>query len=195
MKIILISLFAGALFILSACNCSGPANNSELGGQKNSDSTPLNTNESSKMEKDSTFLVTAYGIGTFEIEVGKLAEKNSKDMGVKSFAKLMMSEHAGMNNDIASLALKRNINLSNDLIGDMQSKFDKLQGLTGKDFDQLYVDINVKGHTDAISLFEVVSNDDYSADVRDLAVNALPRLRMHKEHAESLQGKVGSLPM
>lgn len=143
-----------------------------------------------KME-DSTFLADASQTGVFEIEAGKLAEANSQNAEVKSFAKMMIDQHTAMGKDVETLAKAKGIMLPAGMGDDNKKEWDKLQALKGAKFDKEYVSVNVDGHRKAIDLFEkTAKNEADSKEARDLASAGLPKLKTHQEHAKSLKDKL-----
>jgi putative membrane protein len=174
----------------AACN-NKPADNTPVASADTMNHTGPDNMSSSKPSAspaDSAFLVTAYQIGTFEVEIGKLALKNSQDAQVKEFANMMITDHTAMSKEVEGLAAQKGVMLPAALGDDLKKKCDKLYSLTGKEFDKDYASINVKGHAEAIVLFTKTSQDkNCSPEVQQLASNALPKLKVHKEHADMLK--------
>jgi putative membrane protein len=186
------------LFMACSNNNSSSTDNTSSNTQAQMDSTRTNGNTSTTMnsgkeqmsnvmKSDSDFLATAYGIGKFEIQIADMAKKKTTNKDVVSFANMMIKDHTAMNGQVQQMAQQKNVQLPMALPSDLQKKSDKLDKLTGKDFMKEYADVNVDGHKDAISRFEKVANSDCSTEVKNLAANALPNLRKHREHAEMLQ--------
>ena len=136
---------------------------------------------------DSTFLDKAYNIGVFEIKIARLAEKKSQNSKVKDLAQMMITDHTAMGKDVTALMRKKNYDLPAGLPDDLKATYDELNGLSGKDFDKEYVNVNVKGHKDAIEMFKGVSNNSKDDDVKKLATDALPKLQMHESHSLEVQ--------
>jgi putative membrane protein len=184
----LLYIAAIALFF-TACN-NKPAENAPEVSADTTNHTSPDAMSSSKPSPaaDSAFLTTAYQIGKFEIEIGKLARKNSQDAQVREFANMMINDHTAMGKDVEGLAAQKGVTLPAAIGDDLKKKCDKLYSLTGKEFDKEYASINVKGHTDAIDLFTKTSEDkSCSPEVQQLASSALPKLKTHKEHADMLK--------
>ncbi len=141
--------------------------------------------------EDSAFLAEASQTGVFEIEAGKLAEKNSQNADVKAFAKMMIDQHTAMGKDVSDMAGTKGITLPAGMGDDNKKEWDKLNDLKGAKFDKEYVSVNVDGHRKAIDLFDKTSkNEADSKEVRDLAATGLPKLQTHQEHAKSLKDKL-----
>jgi putative membrane protein len=161
------------------------------------DSTGMSTNSgqpvdtAKMMSTDSAFLNNAYEVGTFEVKAGKLAEKKSQDAQVKDFAGMMITDHTAMGKDVESLAAQKNITLAAGMGDDLKKEYDKLNGLSGKAFDKEYAAVNVKGHKETIDEFEKAAKDNNdSPAVQQLATSALPKLKAHKDHADTLKAEV-----
>ena len=183
MKLNMLLLISFAV-AMTACNHS-PKDNS---ASPNHDVASADTMQ---MGPDSAFLSSAYTTGIFEIKIANLANQKSSTAEVKSLADMMIKDHTDLNGKISTLAKAKDISLSDNLPDELQKKYDNLSNLTGKKFDQEYADINVKGHEGAINDFQKEASGNGATDVKDLATNALPNLKMHKEHSEMLQKQLG----
>ena len=163
-------------------------NSVDSSGMTTNSGQPVDT--AKQMSSDSGFLAFAHEAGTFEIEAAKLAKKKSQNAQVKEFADMMITDHTAMGKDVESLATQKNITLPVGMGYNLKKEWDKLNGLSGKDFDKEYAAANVKGHAEVISKFEMVSKNTDNADsqeVQQLASTALPKLKTHKEHADMLK--------
>ena len=58
------------------------------------------------------------------------------------------------------------------------------------DFDKEYCDMMVKGHKDAIDMFEKAVNECEDSDIKSWASSMLPGLRTHLEHAMTCDDKM-----
>lgn len=76
---------------------------------------------------------------------------------------------------------------------DAKDGFKKLSEKTGKDFDKTYSEKMVKGHKDAIELFEKASTESTDKDIRNFAASSLPKLKTHLEHAEICKKECDSM--
>ena len=196
----------GILFItgliLSACNnnpsSSSQANTNDTSAISiNTDVTKIQTPDTAAQVTpltmaDSTFLDKAYNIGVFEIKIARLAIQRSQDDKVKSFAGMMIEDHTALGKDVVALMKKKNYDIPATLPADLKDKLDELNKLTGKDFDKKYVEINVRGHKEALDMFKEVSNTTKDTDVKKLATEALPKLQMHEDHALIVQGQINT---
>jgi putative membrane protein len=70
----------------------------------------------------------------------------------------------------------------------------RLQRLSGSEFDRAYVREMVKDHTHAVESFQHASLALTDGELKTFATETLPKLREHKEMAEKLAGQMGINP-
>jgi putative membrane protein len=179
-----------AAFIVTILAGTASCNNTEKPGNTsaNADSTKSDT---IKNGKGAQFLVKVAGINLEEIKLGQLAQQKSTMPDVKDMGKMMEDDHTKAESDLTALALKKSITIPSTLDTTAQADYQKLNSLSGSDFDKMYSDMMVNGHTVAIDLFEKESLDAGDTDIRQLAIATLPALQMHLNHALACQKKCG----
>ena len=141
-------------------------------------------------EKDERFLVRAAEINLEEIQLGSLAQQRGTLADVKSMGKMMEDAHTKAMGEITGLASSTGIAIPTAPTDSAKDAYKKLSEKTGGDFDKEYCDMTVKGHKDAIDVFEKASNECDDAAIKSFAAGALPELRMHLTHAETCQNKL-----
>lgn len=177
-----------AVFILavvsgiSSCNSNKTEDTKEVAEDHNDAKFDDNKNE-----KDAQFLVNAAEINREEISLGQLAQQSGKSAKVKELGKMMEDAHTKSLSALTALAKSKNITLPEAQTDDGQDAYKKLTEKTGNEFDKEYADMMVKGHKDAISLFENASNDATDPDIKSWASTSLPDLRTHLDHALDCQ--------
>lgn len=132
-----------------------------------------------------------------DIDAGKLAESRSQSKDVKDFAKLMVSDHSGVNKSATELVHKLKVKpepnaTSASLKKGGDDNVAKLKSLKGSAFDKAYVDHEVEYHQavlDALdkTLVPSASNEELKA----LLVKVRPAFVAHLEHAKHLQSQLG----
>lgn len=142
-----------------------------------------------KTEKDSQFLVDAAEINSEEIKFGQLAQQNSDMIDVKELGKMMESEHSQILASLTALANKKTMTIPTILTNVAKDDYDKLNKKSGIAFNNEYCMMMVKGHEDAITLFEKASTECSDSDIRNWALATLPNLRNHLDHAITCQKK------
>ena len=100
------------------------------------------------------FVQHAASGGMFEVQSSKLALSNSQDQNTRQFAQRMIDDHSRINDKLKSIASEENIQVPSQMLPPDQSEYDKLQNLSGSDFDREYHTAQAKGHHDTIDLFD-----------------------------------------
>ncbi|SEL29419.1 DUF4142 domain-containing protein [Parapedobacter koreensis] len=139
---------------------------------------------------DADFAVKAADAGLAEVELGKLALEKAADQRIKDFAKKMIADHQKANDELMTIATKHNITLPPVISEDHVEKQRKLREKSGIEFDREYIDLMVKDHDNAVSLFEDASSDAQNADLKAFASKTLPTLKHHHEEAQALRDAV-----
>ena len=123
--------------------------------------------------------------GMSEVELGKLAEQRANRADVKSFGKRMVNDHSKANDELKSLAQKKNVSLPSDVDREHQAIYDRLSKLSGSDFDNAYMNEMLKDHREDVAEFERASKSP-DPDVQAFASKTLPTLKEHLTQAEQV---------
>jgi putative membrane protein len=144
-------------------------------------------------DKTMDFVKEAASGGMMEVQLGKLAQKKASSKDVKDFGALMVKDHSKANDQLKSVAKKNNITLSKKLMDKHQKHVDELSKLSGKDFDEEYVNMMKDDHEEDISKFQKASEDLENNDVKNFAKNTLPVLKKHKEKVDQIDKDMKSI--
>ncbi len=140
---------------------------------------------------DAAFMRQAARDGMAEVEHGRLAAKQASDGAVRQFGQRMVDDHSKANNELKSLASKKNITLPAELEGKHKAMQDKLSKLKAAEFDRAYMAHMVDAHEQAVALFQKEAKGGQDADVRAFAEKTLPVLEQHLKMARDINAKVG----
>ncbi len=158
----------------------------EANEKKTEDNTAMSGSESGDKEDDAEFMMKAAASSMFELQASELALKKAKSSSVKEFARKMKEDHTKASKELKALASKKNITLPTALSEDFKNPMEKLNKLSGADFDSEYMKAMHKAHQQDVKLFEEASEeDDADSEIKAFASKTLPTLRMHNEMAES----------
>lgn len=144
-----------------------------------------------KQKDDKDFLMEAASGGMMEVELGKIAATNAQSAKVKEFGKMMVTDHSKANTELKSVATKKNITLTADLMDDHKKHVDMLRSKKGAEFDKAYMDMMVDDHKKDVDEFEDEANKGTDADIKAFAAKTLPVLKKHMQAAESINSSVG----
>jgi putative membrane protein len=123
----------------------------------------------------------------FEIKAGDLVQLKAQSDDYKQFGQMIKTDHTKTSDQVKSMAKNMpGLQLPTDLDSAHKSKFDKLQSLSGAQFEDQFKKDVVAGHQDAIKLFEGYAQKGDNADLKKFAQDTLPKLKEHLQHAQAL---------
>jgi putative membrane protein len=124
-----------------------------------------------------------------EIEAGKVASQKATSADVKKFAQQMVDDHGKQLQEIRKLAQAKSVELPAAPDGKHQRALEKLQALSGADFDRRYMRMQVAAHRDAHKLAERTAKGAADADLKAAAQKAAPAIQEHLKMAEDLAAR------
>lgn len=131
------------------------------------------------------FVESASSAGVAEIELGKLALKETKSAEVKTFAQHMIDDHTKANNELKQIAENKKVDFEQDATLLAKAKEEILKMRDGLSFDLAYASNQVRAHTIAIDLFERATHSE-DAQISAYAKKYLPTLQKHLVEAREL---------
>ena len=155
------------------------------------DKNPNNTEMSSKASAgmsttDTTFVKKAAEGGLAEVELGTLAQQKGSNDQVKKFGERMVNDHTKANDQLKDVAQQKQIQLPDKLSAKDQATKDRLEKLSGEQFDRAYMTDMVKDHKKDVAEFARESQSSKDPAVKNFARQTLPTLRQHLKEAEKL---------
>jgi putative membrane protein len=166
-------------------NTMGGSANS-VGSAMNSTSNAVSGTTAASAE---SFMREAAQGGMAEVEMGKLAEQKSKNAEIKNFGRMMVKDHSDAGKELMALASKKNITLPTDM-GTHKSTYNRLNGLSGADFDTAYVDEMTADHQKDVSAFQTQADNATDPEVKAFAAKVLPLITKHMEVIKEMQAKM-----
>jgi putative membrane protein len=122
--------------------------------------------------------------------LSRLAEEKGTNPAVKTFAAKMVSEHTKMTASMKPYAESWGINSPTGPDSDHQKALDKLNGLSGADFDKEYVSDMVSDHATALSAFTTEAKDTKDLKFRATVIKEKTAVAAHKNMAYDLKKKL-----
>jgi len=141
-------------------------------------------------DDDKKFLANAAQGDKNEIALSEVAEQKATNPAVKAFAEKMVREHKEMSESMKPFAEKWGINPPVEVDSDHQKELDKLNGLSGKDFDKEYMDQMVSDHSKALDAFTDEAKDTKDAKFKAAVLKGKTRVAAHKNMAYDLKKKL-----
>jgi len=138
-----------------------------------------------KAGSDQAFVQEAAVGGLAEVEMGRLAVQKAKDDRVRQFGQKMIDDHSKANDQLKQAASQEGLNVPSAIDEKHKQTMNKLEKLSGAQFDSAYAKEMVKDHREDVKLFEKQANAG-SSSVQKFAAETLPTLKNHLQMAEAL---------
>jgi len=156
--------------------------------QKSADSSgsPMGKKSAGMTMTDTTFVKKAARGGLAEVELGKLATEKASSEDVKKFGQRMVDDHGKANDQLKQVASEEHITLPEGLSAKDKATKDRLEKLSGAQFDRAYMRDMVKDHRQDVAEFEHASKSAHDPAVKSFATQTLPTLQDHLKEAERI---------
>jgi putative membrane protein len=141
-------------------------------------------------DDDKKFLAMAAQSDQNEIALSQLAVQKATNPAVKAFAGKMITEHQKLSASMKPFADAWGLTPPSGPDADHQKELDKLNGLSGADFDKEYIDQMVTDHAKALSAFTTEAKDTKDVKFRAAVLKGKTVVAAHKNMAYDLKKKL-----
>jgi putative membrane protein len=142
-------------------------------------------------DQDKQFLTKASQGGYDEVQLSKLAETKATNPQVKAFAHKMVVEHTALAARMQPFAQAWGLTPPTSMDSDHQAEFDKLNGLSGADFDKEYMNVMEKDHHEALDLFNEEAKTTTDMKFKAAVMHGQSVVAAHTHMADDLGAKLG----
>ena len=138
-----------------------------------------------KDKASETFLRKAIEGNFAEVSMGDLAQKNGQSEGVRSYGKMLSTDHAAANQKASVAAKSMGMNPPSGPNAKQKADFDKMSKMSGTDFDKMFAKHMVADHQKDIAEYKkAAKNKDAGGEY---AAGQIDTLQKHLEAAKSLK--------
>jgi len=150
------------------------------------ESSPTGAESEAQMMKDKMFLKDASEGGMAEVQFGQLASQKGNSDKVKEFGQKMVTDHTLLNNELKPFADKMGVPPPAGLSAKDQAEFDKLNGLSGDEFDKEYVSAMMKDHDKDLKDFRKEAGTAGDPDLKTAVENGEKVIARHHRMIDRL---------
>lgn len=142
------------------------------------------------------FIAKAAATDAFERDAARLAQKRSRNAGIRAFAGMMISDHTMTTQKLKQVLRKDRLPNPKDPTPDPnQTKMlTDLGGATKKGFDKAYAHSQVVAHQMAMMVLQDYADHGDNPDLKKLAKDTVPMVQHHLDMALKLEGQAGGPP-
>ena len=153
--------------------------------------TPANPTTAAAVAADAAPIRQAFGGNVLEVRLGQVAEDRADDDDVEDFARRMIADHAAMGREWETLARNNRVTLATELSATEQRTVDRLDDLSGDDFDRAYMTEMIRHHEQDLAALQRMATTARSAEVRKLARTGVTKVSEHLTLAREVGRDVG----
>jgi len=125
-----------------------------------------NSGDSAQTIKDKMFLRESAEGGIAEVQFGQLAVQKAASEDVKTFGQKMIDDHTQLNKDMEPIADAMGVKLPTHMNKEDKAEYEKLNSLSGDDFDTEYLTLMVKDHHKDLRAFRLEAANTQDEDLR-----------------------------
>lgn len=141
---------------------------------------------------DSAFIAGVDASNAAELRLGRMAQSKAREPLVKSFADRMVTDHDRMQKEWVALSSRYGVRFSGNLTPQQQEQVNRLDRLSGMEFDRAYMSAMTQNHRENVNTFQTTGRSTQSAEVRQLVERSLPSLQEHLTLAREVSSRVGA---
>jgi putative membrane protein len=141
--------------------------------------------------KDKEFITKAASGGMMEVQLGKLAQQKASSKEVKDFGSKMEKEHGKANDELKNIVEQKKLTMPKEMQRKHKSTVQKLEKLSGAEFDKKYMEEMVKDHKLDIKEFKEGSGKVKDPELKAWIDKTLPTLEEHLQMAKQTAAMVG----
>jgi putative membrane protein len=157
------------------------------------DSAP-NSGDVGQIMQDKMFLRKAAEGGLAEVKLGQLAAQKGSGDEIKTFGQKMVDDHTQLNLEMAHVADSLGVMLPKSMNKEDQAEYDKLNALSGNEFDMEYLSFMVKDHHKDLHEFRMEAASPTDPALHDAVVKAENIIHDHTVMVDKLARAKG-VPM
>ncbi|MFZ5561867.1 MAG: DUF4142 domain-containing protein [Pseudomonadota bacterium] len=144
--------------------------------------------------QDRRFIEKAAVGGMAEVQMGQLAAQKGQNQAVRDFGNAMVNDHTAGNQRLMNIAGALGVTPPSDLDFMQRRMSKKLNKAREQEFDEMYIESQVKDHKKMIELMEEQARDGQNTELKQYAAEMLPKLRNHLQMAEQIEGQIKQKP-
>ena len=135
---------------------------------------------------DQAFVKKALEGGAAEVQLGQLAQEKSQSEDVKQFGQKMVEDHTQLDDQMKPIAQQMGVKEPKGLSKKDKQLMAKLQGLSGQQFDEAYIQAMVKDHNDNLKEFKDEAQSAQNPNLRQAAQQGAGVISQHLQMIEQI---------
>jgi putative membrane protein len=131
-------------------------------------------------------LAHVHHVDQMEIDAGKVAQKKGSTQAVKSYGKMLVTDHTQNDKDVLAMAKKHGQKLPADELKMDKDAMDRLTNMKGADYDREFLRQMAEGHDKELANIDGEVDQSSNNEVIELLKGMKPVLQKHADQARDL---------
>jgi putative membrane protein len=188
-----ITVLASVAGVLALAACS--SKNDASSGANAASSTASGSTSTKPQPLTDAIIVAKESAGdTAEVVIAQYAGAHTSDPDVKSFAKMLISDHSKGKREIDSLTRKMSIvpqrPADDTTSAEIAHTINHLATLKGEDLDTAFINHEIQDHQNDIADAQKAAAAAQNPDLKALVQKSIPELQKHLDAAQAIQRKL-----
>ena len=148
--------------------------------------------QSTLSQQDQNFVKEAGAGNLAEADAGRLAMEKGSTAAIREFGRWMYTDHGIVaNNWLHAIMAAEHQPFQPTLTAEQRQMQQKLERLSGREFDREYTQAQVTDHEKTIPIFQTEARDGQNPMIKSFAQSMIPVLQEHLAEAKILAGETG----
>jgi putative membrane protein len=130
--------------------------------------------------------------GMMEVNLGKIASQKSANPIVQQFGQRMVTDHGKAGDQLKGIATKNGATLPDQLTAVQQKEVDRINSLSGEEFDKEYVALMVHDHKKDLKEFQRAAKTVENPDLKQFAETTSQTVQDHLNMITDIQKQLGT---
>jgi putative membrane protein len=135
---------------------------------------------------DQAFVRKALEGGAAEVQLGKLAQQKSQSDDVKQFGQKMVEDHTQLGEQMKPVAQQLGVKEPKGPSKKDKELVAKLEGLSGQQFDEAYIQAMVKDHKQDLKEFKQAAQSTQNPNVKQVAQQGVGVISQHLQMIQQI---------
>ncbi|GAA5044643.1 putative membrane protein [Thermocatellispora tengchongensis] len=145
-------------------------------------------------DQDRTFLVQAHQANLFEIAAGEAAQQKGTSQAIRDLGGKLITDHRKLDENVRNVAEQLNVDLPDEPSEAQSEELDRIEGLSGAEFDRAWVTAQIAGHRQTLADGAKQLEQGQSEQVKQLATDAKPVIEEHLQMLQELEQEATGTP-
>lgn len=141
-------------------------------------------------QQDRNFAISSTQLVNAQISMGQLAVDKGQDDSVLDFGRLILKDNTASKTELTGILNSKEVEFSDNISAEMQTKYDELALLQGKAFDKAFINFQISNLDKSISMFENQIDNGQNFTIKGYATKTLDTFKSHKKEAILVKAEI-----